>query len=546
MATRDELLNAVVERYAEARRAEKERILTEFAEVTGYHPKHAARLLRGGDKSARSRPRPERRLYDDAVREALIVLWEASDRICGKRLKPLIPMLIAAMERHGHLALDAEVRARLETVSAATIDRILGPVRKQAAGRRRRRTAPSSAIRRAVPIRTYADWDDPSPGFFEADLVSHSGPMTSGSFAQTLVLTDIASGWTECAPLLFREQQLLTEVLTVLRRVMPLQVLGFDTDNDTVFLNETVKSWCDASGVEFTRARPYRKNDQAHIEQSSRDQDLVQWTKSPENGAVVRRMVGYRRFEGLEAAEALARLYRPMRLFVNYFQPSFRLAEKRRDGALIRKRYHPPLTPHQRLVADPRTPQAVKEALDAEHAALDPVRLLRDIRAAQQALIEIADKAPVTRTDAPPLEAFLDGLRAAWQSSEDVRPTARSKPSKPRYRTVPDPLEAVTNILKGWFEADPGVTGRQLLDRLQVTHPGQYPDSLVRTVQRRLKAWRRERAKSLVLGASDAGGAGGGLSDEALRWLRASRPAGEPPAPHGSRSQNTAIGGLNT
>ena len=235
-----------------------------------------------------------------------------------------------------------------------------------------------------------------------------------------------------------------------------------------------------------------------------------------------------------------------MRLFVNYFQPSFRLAEKRRDGALIRKRYHPPLTPHQRLAADPRTPQAVKEALNAEHAALDPVRLLRDIRAAQQALIEIADKAPVTRTDAPPLEVFLDGLRAAWQSSEDVRPTARSKPSKPRYRTVPDPLEAVTEILKGWFEADPGVTGRQLLDRLQVTHPGQYPDSLVRTVQRRLKAWRRERAKSLVLGASDAGGAGGGLSDEALRWLRAPRPAGEPPAPHGSRSQNTAIGGLNT
>ena len=181
MATRDELLNAVVGRYAEARRVEKGRILTEFVEVTGYHRKHAARLLRGGDKIDRSRPRPERRLYDHAVREALIVLWEASDRICGKRLKPLIPMLIAAMERHGHLALDAQVRGRLETVSAATIDRILGPVRKQAAGRGRRRTAPSSAVRRAVPIRTYADWDDPSPGFFEADLVSHSGPVTRAS-----------------------------------------------------------------------------------------------------------------------------------------------------------------------------------------------------------------------------------------------------------------------------------------------------------------------------------------------------------------------------
>ncbi len=490
MATRDELLDAVMGRYAEARRGEKGRILTEFAEVTGCHRKHAARLLRGGHKSERSRPRPERRRYDDAVREAMIVLWEASDRICGKRLKPLVPMLIAAMERHGHLALDAEVRRRLETVSAATIDRILGPVRKQAAGGGGRRTAPSSAIRRAVPIRTYADWDDPSPGFVEADLVSHSGPMTSGSFAQTLVLTDIASGWTECAPLLFREQQLLTEVLTVLRDVMPFPVLGLDTGNDTVFINETVKSWCDASGVEFTRARPYRKNDQAHIEQKNR--------------AVVRRMVGYRRFEGLEATKTLVRLYKPMRLFVNYFQPSFRLAETRRDGASIRKRYHAPLTPHQRLVADPRTPQSVKDALDAEHVVLDPVRLLRDIRPAQQDLIEIADKAPTT-TDAPPLTAFLDGLRVAWNTSEDVRPTARSKPSKPRYRTVPDPLGAVTDVLKAWFDLDPGVTGRQLLDRLQVTHPGDYPNSVIRTVQ-------RERAKSLVLAASDAGGASGGLN----------------------------------
>ncbi len=200
-----------------------------------------------------------------------------------------------------------------------------------------------------------------------------------------------------------------------------------------------MKAWCDAACVAFTRSRPYRNNDQAHIEQK--------------NGAVVRRMVGYRRFEGLAAAEALANLYRPMRLFVNFFQPSFRLAEKKRDGALIRKRYHAPLTPHQRLVADPRTPQALKDALDAQHATLDPVSLLRDIRAAQRALIQIADTMPVVQTGVPPLAAFFDSLKIAWRSSEEVRPTARPKPSKPRYRTVPDPLEAVTDMLKAWFEA---------------------------------------------------------------------------------------------
>ena len=305
------------------------------------------------------------------------------------------------------------------------------------------------------------------------------------------MLTDIASGWTECAPLLFREQQLLGEVMTVVREGLPFPLLGFDTDNDTVFINETIKAWCETASIAFTRSRPYRKNDQAHIEQK--------------NGAVVRRMVGYRRLEGLAAAEALARLYRPMRLFVNFFQPSFKLAEKRREGALVRKRYHPPLTPHQRLVADPRVAQALKDALNAQHAELDPVRLLGEIRAAQRALVEIADKGPASGAAAagaePALDAFLAGLRLAWTEGE-VRPTARPKASKPRYRTVPDPLEAVTAELKAWFEADPGITGRQLLDRLQATDPETYPDTLIRTVQRRLKVWQREHARALVLGPS--------------------------------------------
>lgn len=198
--------------------------------MSGYCRKHAARLLRRGEKPARSEPRLARRTYDDAVREALVVLWEGSDRVCGKRLKALIPMLIGSMERHGHLALDGEVRARLLRISAATIDRVLAPMRAQSCGRRRRHAAPSLAIRRSVPVRTFSDWGDPPPGFVEADLVAHSGPVTRGSFIQTLVLTDVASGWTECAPLLFREQTLLREVLNSVSRTMPFPLAGFDTD----------------------------------------------------------------------------------------------------------------------------------------------------------------------------------------------------------------------------------------------------------------------------------------------------------------------------
>jgi len=488
MATRDELVAATSERYARSDRAERSRILDEFVAVTGFHRKHAARLLGGGLQGRRVGPRPSRRVYDDAVCEALIVLWKASDRICGKRLKPLVPTLVEAMERHGHLQLTPEVRVGLLSISAATIDRSLRVVRGQSGGRTRRRSPPSAAIRRSVPVRTFTDWQDPPPGFFEADLVAHSGPRPSGSFVQTLVLTDIATGWTECAPLLVREQGLLTEVLTELRKLLPFDLLGFDTDNDSVFMNETVRDYCQATGIAFTRCRPYRKNDQAWVEQK--------------NGAVVRRIVGYRRFEGLEAAACLARLYATVRLFVNFFQPSFKLAEKTRDGAKVRKRYHPAATPFQRLLSDPRVTSERKEQARAIHAALDPVALLREMRTTQQHLVEIADM-PLSddvKPTAPTLEQFLSGLRTAWKEGE-VRPTARLKPKAIRLRRRPDPFAAVDDRLREWFETEPWRTSRELLDRLQSERPGVYPDRQLRTLQRRVKAWRRAMAHKMVFGS---------------------------------------------
>jgi hypothetical protein len=193
MTTRDELVAAIAGRYAQGDRVERSRILDEFSAVTGFHRKHAMRLLRAGQPKARSRPRPGRRVYDDAVREALIVVWEASDRVCGKRLRPLVPILVEALERHGHLRLVQEVRISLLAMSAATIDRALRDVRRHAGGAPRRRAAPSSAVRRSVPVRTFDGWDDPPPGFVETDLVAHSGPTAKGSFVQTLTLTDIAT-----------------------------------------------------------------------------------------------------------------------------------------------------------------------------------------------------------------------------------------------------------------------------------------------------------------------------------------------------------------
>ena len=491
MTTRDELIAAIVERYTHAGRGEKSWVLDEFVAVTGFHRKHAMRVLRNGKPVLRSGPRPNRRIYDEAMREALIVFWEASDRVCSKRLRALLPALVGAMERHGHIDLAPEVRSGALAMSAATIDRLLRSVREGAGIRRRRRMPASSAVKRNVPVRTFSDWGDPEPGFFEADLVAHSGPSAAGNFVQSLVLTDIATGWTEMAPMLFREQRLLTEVLSVVRSQLPMPLLGFDTDNDSVFMNETVQAYCEAGKITFTRCRPYRKNDQAWVEQK--------------NGAVVRKIVGYRRYDGIEAATMLANLYAVVRLFVNFFQPSFKLSEKIREGARVTKRYYPPATPCQRLMAHPRTTEAVKQRLLAMEAGLDPVDLLARMRTLQGRLADLADGVAVSdrRDGSVPLEDFLIGLRTAWKTGE-VRPTTKIA-VRPRrtYRTRIDPFASVASDLDRRFAAAPEQTGRELFEQLQAERPGAYPVGLLRTFQRRLKGWRHERAKDLVFGITD-------------------------------------------
>ena len=172
----------------------------------------------------------------------------------------------------------------------------------------------------------------------EMDLVAHCGDRNHGSYVNSLVLTDIASGWTECAPLAVRESSLLVETLERVRQGLPFTLKALDVDNGSEFVNETMIQYCLRNGVELTRSRPYRKNDQAWIEQK--------------NGSVVRKLLGYRRFEGIAVAQALVRLYGASRLFVNFFQPSFKLAEKHRQGARVTKRYHPPQTPCDRLLLD--------------------------------------------------------------------------------------------------------------------------------------------------------------------------------------------------
>lgn len=304
-----------------------------------------------------------------------------------------MPALIAAMERHGHLARIPEIRDKLLAMSAATIDRALARVREGVAN------ADGTRRTRCVEVFQYG------PG--QIGTIRHRGWSRRPRSAQWTVRARqlhpnprthcIATGWTECAPLIVREQTLLSTVLTELRKQMPFALLGFGTDNDTVFMKETLKVYCDTASIVFTRCRLYRKNDQAFVEQTS---------------AIVRRMVGYRRFDGLEAAKLLAELYRSARLFVSFFQPSLKLVAKQRDAARVRKTYSAPATPHRRCAADARTVDAVRAHLQEIYAALDPVASLRDIRAAQERIAAQADTQPVAHaaTASLPIDLFLASL----------------------------------------------------------------------------------------------------------------------------------------
>ena len=485
MVARAEVTAATKDRYAASGRAAKGAILDEFVALTGLHRKHAIRLLGPGRAETRPRGRPKAR-YGLAVKEALALLWEASDRVCSKRLRPMIPVLLPALERHGQLASDDALREALLAISPATIDRLLSQTRIAAAQGRRQRVGFRSAVRRSVPVRTFADWGDPPPGFVEVDFVAHSGVSTTGAFVQTLVLTDIATGWTECVPVVMRAGALVLEALQAAQTLFPFPLKGVDFDNDGAFMNEPVVAWCRAQGIEVTRSRAYRKNDQAWVEQK--------------NGAIVRRIVGYGRFEGLAAAAGLAQLYAAVRLQTNLFQPSFKLREKVRVGSRVTKHWHPPATPAERALMSGRLEAASLARIVDLRGRTDPVMALAMIRAAQAELGKRVDRrgiAPSTQ-DRPVVVDLAAVVADARQHGErrDIlrRPYRRTKPI-PKRLSMLEPYRAE---IEAWLDVQPAMTAVDVLVQLKDRHPGRFANAHLRTLQRLVKAWRAGQATRIV------------------------------------------------
>ncbi|MHB1459444.1 MAG: integrase catalytic domain-containing protein [Armatimonadota bacterium] len=481
---RKELIDVLKKRYNESTKADKGIILAEFVLVSGYHRKHVIRLLSPTLKVNPELMIKSKRIYDEAVKGTLTILWEAADRICGKRLKALIPDLVDSMEKHGHLKLEDEIRKKVLKIGAATIDRLLTSVREGAGARRKRRQP--KKVRKEIPIKTFADWKDTPPGFLEIDFVVHGGGSMAGEFLHSLVATDVCSGWVEAVALLAREQNLAIEGLKRIRQQLPVAMLGIDSDNDGAFINETLVTYCTQEKITFTRSRVHHKNDQSWIEQK--------------NGAVIRKMVGHERFSGIVAGQALAQLLQIVRLYVNYFQPSFKLRERVRVGSKVKKLYYSPATPCDRLLAHDQVNEKVKDALRKQHAQLDPVELLHRIRQGQSALAALSSGETSAGPSRKSLDQFLAGLPELWRLGE-ARPTHRKEdPKAHNWRTREDPFKNVWTELLLWLQEEPDCIAKILLHRLNEKYPGQYADGLLRTLQRRISEWRQSMARKMVFG----------------------------------------------
>ena len=493
-------LDAARRRYRGLSVIGKRRLLDELQELTGYHRKSLLRLLNRPEPVAVAEPggsllQPDkphhRRRYGPEVLEALVPLWEASDRLCGKRLQALLPLLVESLESHGHLSLDPAVRESVLAISSATIDRLLSPIRKQSGGNGWRRPPRAySAVRRRVPVRTFKGWEDHSePGWLEIDLVAHCGGRMEGRFLWTLVATDIATGWSESLPIVMRDGAVVLTALQLIRRQLPFPLRGIDADNDPVFMNQLMEAWCNRPGQEIvlTRSRAYQSNDQAWVEQK--------------NGMLVRRVVGYQRLVSLDAAQVLGELYGALRLFTNLFQPSFKLKSSERDGGRIKRQHHPPRTPLQRLLATGQMSEERADQLRELQRGSDPLVLLETIRRCQGRLAVLASGEQGTglgpgaavgdRTqESRSLEVFLGDLQTLWQSSQPRRRKPRTRTGK---RTRPDPFEADVALIEGWLQAEPLLGSRGLMERLVAHNPQRYSERQMRTLQRRLRSYRLQR-----------------------------------------------------
>jgi hypothetical protein len=390
MKERKRIAEATAGRYRRARKKEKTAILSEFVELTGFARSYGALVLRNqgrvvpvnrklrvrGDVGKRLRPPGRRPTYDEEVRKALLKVWRIMDYICSKRLAPVLGEIVERLDRRGELKCSVSTKQKLSRLSAATIDRLLRDERKKYQLKGRGHTRPGTLLKHQVPFRTFSEWDEERPGFLEIDLVGHDGGIIDSSHAFTFDAIDIATTWVSLAALKNKAQVWTFAGLQKIRRKLPFSLLGIDSDSGSEFINESFITYCQKERITFTRARPYRKNDACYVEQK--------------NYSVVRRAVGYQRFDTDQQLQLLEQLYERLELYINFFQPSMKLKSKERCGARVTKKYDRARTPYQRVLESSFINEHIKRQLRQRYESLNPAQLKRQIEQLQAKLLATA------------------------------------------------------------------------------------------------------------------------------------------------------------
>jgi hypothetical protein len=370
MKTRREIIERQRGRYQKAAKKQKGIILDSVCMDTGISRDRAARLLSDKANSktqpaAMVKKRGRKTIYDEKVLVALKEVWVYADLICGKRLVQAMPDLLDALVRFGEVDYSADVVRKLKRISASTMDRLLKKEKERMQHKGRSTTKPGSLLKKDIPLRLGTEWADAEPGFVEIDLVAHCGASTAGEYINTLLVTDISSGWTEPAAVINKAQRHVFSALMDIKKRQPYEYRGIDSDNGSEFINEHLYRYCKQEGILFTRSRPYQKNDNCHVEQKN-------WTW-------VRQNIGYGRYEGAEALRILNEYYELQRLYTNFFLPSTKLLERIRNGAYIKKKYGKPMTPYRKLLCSDKIIGEIKEGLRATFLSLNPAALKRDM-----------------------------------------------------------------------------------------------------------------------------------------------------------------------
>ena len=525
------LLNKIKDKYKKAKKKDKSFIIDDVVELTNYKRKYAIHQLNNIKETTNKKKREgNNKKYTEEIKEALVKVWYASNRICSKRLAGFLPEMVQIMHDKNHLNLEDKNKKLLATISASSIDRLLKTERALKKRRGKSSTNSVSLLQHKIAVKTFNSEEEKLPGKFEVDLVAHCGTTTDGSFLNTLVMTDFYSQWTEFFPLITKNANEVIAALKEAQTTIPFSILGIDTDNGSEFINNALYDFCQKQDIEFTRSRPYKKNDQAHVEEK--------------NGSIIRKVTGYNRFEGFAAEQSLYNLYEKLRLYINYFQPSLKLKSRTRNGGKVIKIYDEAKTPYRRLI-NSNISEKIKNKLGMEYDSLDPVNLLSQVQELQKEFMKHAwekekkiqenydKKIQEIKNDCKEIKEVIaeENIQLLKDEAVNLKNINDDNPKKPlksiknnfkniklesykftrklRKKSSREKDGLIKNdIFKDVWNEDVvielnnnnGIAATEILNKLICKYPEKFHVNHIRTFQRRVAQWREQKRSEIRRG----------------------------------------------